>query len=878
MPFNPLALRHRARFICLILLLALYVTPVSFARHSLIERPLRPEPSSLPQQQQQTQRPAIPATKYIRSHDYDMRHILLNLNFNWEKEQLLGTATITFAPLVTNLRSIELDAGNMTFSSVKLASGAQLKYEADAPREKLIVNFDRTYQPTDVITIVIDYKTNGVTLDPTLANGFGGGLRWIKPTADDPTRPRQIWSQGETEYNHYWFPCYDHPNDFATSEMIATVEKPMMVISNGRLLETKNNRDNTRTYHWKMGQPHASYLVSIIVGEYAAVETSYQKIPIITYVYPNEVEEGKVTAARLGNMVKFFSEKTGVRYPYAKYAQTMTRDFGGGMENISATTMTDQMIHDARTELDSDQDGLQSHELAHQWFGDLVTCRTWADIWLNESFATYFQAMWDEHRLGRDAFLYLDIKGNQDAYYNAWNSNQRRPIVTKNYRDPDAVFDTYAYPRGGAVLHMLRKTLGDENWWRAINHYLRKYAHQPVSTEQFRVAIEEATGQSVDWFFDQWLYKMGHPVFRVTQDYNAATKTLTLTVKQEQEIDPNNAYPQVDFFRAPIEIEIGTNSQTRVEQALIQPVAEQKLTFQVDAEPMLVNFDYGNTLIKELIYDKPTDALVYQLTKDQDVMGRMWALAQLAKRAKDGATAETERQRIASALSGSLVSDQFYGMRVEAAAALSGVAGDAVRSGLLAATKDKDARVRARAIRSLAATKDPALASVYLQFLNDPSYATIRAAALALGETKNAAAYDALTKLVDTPSWRDNIRAAALNGLASLGDKRALDLGLRYIAPGNPPTVRAGAIALLGAVGKDDQRAFPLISEAINKAVDQGNFTIGSAAAEALVVLGDARGIQVFEQLRTKVGNPQIQAFLMQFEQRLRQKTSGATP
>ena len=212
---------------------------------------------------------------------------------------------------------------------------------------------------------------------------------------NDPTRPKQIWSQGESEYNHYWFPCYDHPNDFFTSEITATVEKPLSVISNGKLLETKDNKDGTRTFDWKIEQPHASYLTSIIVGEYVPIVSEYQGIPIITNVYPSEVKEGKASTARLTEMVKFFSEKTGVKYPYAKYAQTTARDFGGGMENISATTQTDNMIHDARTELDSNTDGLQSHELAHQWFGDYVTCRDWSDIWLNESFATYFQAMWD---------------------------------------------------------------------------------------------------------------------------------------------------------------------------------------------------------------------------------------------------------------------------------------------------------------------------------------------------------------------------------------------------------------------------------------------------------------------------------------------------
>jgi aminopeptidase N len=209
---------------------------------------------------------------------------------------------------------------------------------------------------------------------------------------------------------------------------------------------------------------------------------------------------------------------------------------------------------------------LQAHELAHQWFGDYVTCRDWSDIWLNESFATYFQAMWDEYKLGRDDFLYSDIKGNQDAYFSTWKQGNRRPIVTKNYSNPDAVFDTYAYPRGGAVLHMLRKTLGEENWWRAINYYLKKYANQPVETEQFRIAIEEATGQSMEWFFDEWLYRMGHPVFEVTQRYDSSTKSLALTVRQKQTKDPDSQYPQAELFKMPVDIEIGTGGNPRIER------------------------------------------------------------------------------------------------------------------------------------------------------------------------------------------------------------------------------------------------------------------------------------------------------------------------
>jgi len=811
----------------------------------------------------------FPPAQYVPSHDYDIRHIALDLRFDWQQEQALGTETIMFSPLVNDLRSITLDAASMSFSAVKLNGKTALKYEFDEKNQRLSIVLDRAYQPDDEIKIIISYHTVKPSTAGRSLNG-GGGLNFIKPTPEDPTRPRQIWSQGESEYNHYWFPCFDHPNDFFTSEITATVEKPLSVISNGGLIETKDNRDGTRTFHWRIAAPHAAYLTSIIIGEYAPVVGSYDGIPVITNVYPSELEEGKLTAARLPDMVKFFSEKTGVKYPYEKYAQTVARDFNGGMENISATTQYDVMIHDARTDSQR-MDSLQSHELAHQWFGDYVTARNWSDIWLNESFATYFQALWDQHSLGHDDFLYLDVKNNQDQYYATWALGIRRPIVTKNYANPDAVFDTYTYPRGAAVLHMLRQNLGDQNWWRAINHYLTKYAHQPVQTEQFRIAIEEATGQSMDWFFDEWLYKMGHPIFRVTQDYDAATRLLKLTIRQEQKPDPNSLYPQVIYFQTPVDIEIGTASGNRIERAQIQPKEEQTLTFQVDSAPLLVNFDYGGTLIKELHFEKPADQLSYQLAHDDDVLGRVWALQQLGEKLKNQATASTDKQQIESLLAAALANDKFWGVRQEAALALNNPRGDAARAALIAATRDTKSRVRVSAIRALSSSKDTSLSTVYLQALNDQNYAVISEAARALGQTKSADAYAGLLKLIDAQSWHDDIRASGLTGLAVLGDKRALEVGYKYIALGNQPAVRAAALSLVAAVGKDDPRTIPLVSDQLKQALEKGSFTRVRAAVDALLALRDPRAVDVLEGLgKGQTGNSQLRAFLMQTAQRLR--------
>ena len=842
------------------LALVLILTTTSFGRplpvfHKVLQTP----------QQART----FPPAQYIPDHDFDTRHIALDLRFDWDHEQLDGIETVVFKPLQADLRKIELDAAEMTITSVKTAARSELRFQMDLPTQKLRIELDRPYQPAEEITLVIDYHTNGP--QTKLAGLVGAALRFIKPTADDPTKPKQIWSQGETEYNHYWFPCYDHPNDFFTSEITATVEKPLSVISNGKLLETKDNKDGTRTFHWKMDQPHASYLTSIVVGEYVPLVSEYQGIPIITNVYPEEVKEGKVTTARLTEMVRFFSEKTGLKYPYAKYAQTTARDFGGGMENISATTQTDNMIHDARTELDSNTDGLQSHELAHQWFGDYLTCRDWSDIWLNESFATYFQAMWDEHKLGSDDFLYSDVKANQDAYLATWKQGNRHPIVTKNYANPDSVFDTYAYPRGGAVLHMLRQTLGEDNWWKAINYYLNKYANQPVETEQFRIAIEESTGQAMDWFFDEWLYKMGHPIFRVTQDYDPATKTLKLSVEQLQTIDTTSQFPQVALFQTPVKIEIGTASGTRLERVQILPRKQQSFSLAVDSKPLLVNFDYHGTLIKELEFDKTTEDLSYQMTRDEDVLGRIWALNQLQRRVTAATTSESEKQQIAVDLSGVVTRDKFWGVRVNAATALADVKTPGARSALIAATSDADARVRARAVTSLATAKDPSLAGLFTKLLSDQSYAVIKAAAFGLGVTRSPVAYEALVKLLDQPSWRDNIRASALAGLSELKDKRALDLALRYAVRGNANQVRAAALRLLGKIGSDNPQAFSLIAETASKAFASDDFTLAPAAGEALVSLGDPKGLVVLEQISQNPAIPrQLKSRLGEYQDSLR--------
>jgi aminopeptidase N len=826
-----------------------------------------------PDEQQQVKK--LPPVHYVRSRDFDMRHIALNLKFDWEKEQTFGTATITLAPLTPDFQTVNLDAGAMAINSVRLG-GKDLKFIYDEPASNLAVSLDRIYKIGEPLTLTVDYRTKGTVVSNTLGFGGGGGLKFIKPTAENPNRRRQIWSQGESDYNRFWFPSYDSPNDFRTSELTATVEKPMFVVSNGKLMNRRDNKDGTETFHWKMDMPYANYLTSIVVGEYAEIKGEYAGVPVSTFLFPNEAGDGAASVKKLPEMVRFFSEKTGVKYPYVKYAQTMAEGFSGGMENISATTMTPSMIHDERTLLDTDSESLQSHELAHQWFGDYVTCREWSEIWLNESFATYMQALWDEHSKGRDYFLYSDVRGNQNQYYQTWNQGVRRPIVTKYYTNADALFDTYAYPRGGAVLHMLRKHLGDAQFFKSLNHYLTKNANMPVQTEQLRIAIEETTGQSMDWFFDQWLYKMGHPVFEVTQGYDDSAKKLTLNVKQTQKIDLLNEYPQAEYFQAKVDVEI----DGRVEQVWLKPQAENVFTFDAPTRPQLVNFDYEGTLIKEIKFEKSTDELLYQFKNDRDVLGRVWAMNQLVPRWKSKDTAGTDKSKILSAMNQAIATEPVWQIRRDVIQAIAAPPGNpnaanaaaanfdaATVAALMTATKDANSNVRAAALTGLGFLRDAKYAPNFTAALGDRSYGVIDAAAASLARTNDAAAFDALLKLTETASWKDRVRLAGLQGLSFLGDKRALDLGFKYTDKTYSPAVRSAALNVLAASGKGDARIYPLLLESFKKSLANNEFQGIFSGFQGFIRLADPRGQEAFDLAKEKFkGQANFLGFINQLE------------
>ncbi len=831
----------------------------------------RPMPSNV--FVQQDEKTKLPPVNWVRSRTIDIKHLDIDLSFDWDKEQAVGSTVVTFSPF-EDAEHFTLDAAMMTIESVMLVGGGTLKYAYDGKKDNdnLDIMLDRKYKGGEEIKVKIAYKTNYVNkadADTAIGN-FGRGIRFIKPDKDNPNKPRQIWSQGESEFNRYWFPSYDTPNDFRTTDIKVTVIKPFFVVSNGKLTDTKENSDGTRTFHWVMDQPYSNYLSSIVVVETDPVMQDFDGTPVMNYGYVKEKKEVAATVKNLPSTIRFFSEVTGVKYPYPKYSQAFVEDFGGGMENISATTQIEEMIHDERELLDGDSESLQSHELAHQWFGDYVTCRDWGQIWLNESFATYMQAMWDEKLKGHEEFLYADIRKNHDDVLGSWAQGQRRPIVTKYYANKDAMFDNYAYPGGGSVLHMLRKQVGDKLYSAALKNYLTTNAHQPVSTEDLRIAFEESTGQSMDWFFDEWLYKMGHPVFDVTQSY--ANGKLTLNVKQTQKIDLNNEFPQTEFFQGYVDVEI----DNQIKRVWLDPKAENVLTFDSAANPKLVNFDFESTWLKEMKFEKSTDDLLYQMANDKDVLGRRWAMSEVEKKA---VAKDPDRARIVTAIMTSAEKDPFWRIRRAALSVIANIYSpdpprgqervtptfDAlVEPAIMRLTKDSRSLIRGEAIRLLGETKDSKYADLMLPGLTDQSYFVIDESAMALGKTKDARVYDAIFKLTTTPSWKGRIQIAGLDGLAELGDKRAFDVSFKiYTDKTHAMGVRAAALDVIGATGKGDPRAYPLIFERFKAAYEANNIQEIVNVIQTIVRLGDPRGQEAFDMFKTKFkDNPRLMQFV----------------
>ncbi len=714
-----------------------------------------------------------------RTRDYDLQNVRTHLWFNTSKKLVRGEVIETMAMLREGLTEIKMDSSGLKIQSVTL-DGKEAKFAT--PPDQLVVSLARPAKRGERHEVRISYEGTPKK-----------GLYFIVPDKYYPNRPLEVWTQGESEDTHYYIPIYDYPNDRTTSEMLLTVPASWITVSNGSLVGVKTEPDGMKTWDWKQTETLSTYLITAVAGEFVERRDTWRGVPL-RYVVPKGSEDRiDSTLADTRGMLDAFSDRLGVKYPWAQYAQVFVDGFVvGGMENTSATTLTARSLVDPKLASESlfRADDLLSHELAHQWFGDLVTCKDWADIWLNEGFATYFQHYWREVRLGADQVAY-DFWQDQNGWFRQ-QQLYKLPMVTRDSAD---VFEGAGnvYTKGGWVLKMLRSELGDENFFAALHHYLEANRGQNVVTPDLQKAIEQATAINVDKFFHQWADRAGAPKFDVAYEYDAAEHEAKLTVKQTQKVEG-----LVPLFDVSMEVEIATASGRKTFPIEVSKV-EETFSFPAESAPLMVVFDRGDRVLKSTTFKRDVAMLSYQLKNGATVPDRAEAAAALGE-FKDSAEA-------VAALRDAAQHDPFWGVRAEALRALGKVGGAAAEVPVKGAVGDEQPWLRQVAVEQLGKFKEDASLGTTLAEIaaNDKAY-RVRAAALrALSELKSANAFDTIAAASQSDSPDDTLRSAALGALGELGDKRAVSLLLEWAAPGKALETRSAAISALATLDKGNK-------------------------------------------------------------------------
>ena len=580
----------------------------------------------------------------------DLIHTKLDLSFDWAKQHVLGKATITLKPYFYPTKILELDAKGFDIKSLTIeGSNQQLKYDYDG--QKITIDLGKTFSASEEYTLNIDY-----TAKPAETGGKGGsaaitsdqGLFFINHDNSDPNKPMQIWTQGETEWNSHWFPTIDKPNERCTQEMYLTVDDRFKTLSNGLLISSNKNNNGTRTDYWKMDQPHAPYLFMIAVGEFAVIKDDWNGMLVDYYVEEKYKDDAKDIFAHTPEMLSFFSDKLGVKYPWKKYSQVIVRDYvSGAMENTTGVIFGDFVQRTKRELIDSDNDGIVAHEMFHHWFGDFVTCESWANLTMNEGFANYSEYMWFEHKYGKDR-ADSHRRSELQGYLGSANQGGVHPLIHFEHGDKEEMFDAHSYNKGGLVLHMLRNYVGDEAFFASLKKYLNDHAYTAVEAHDLRLAFEAVIGEDLNWFFNQWYFSAGHPSLNINYDYDATAGKVNVIIQQEQ--DPKTSPP---IFRLPFAIDIHIGKRMPIRHEVVMDQRKQTFSFDVSEKPALVNVDVDRVLLCEKRDNNTDEAFIFQYNNGKNYQSRYEALQALG-----GKSAPEVQSVFVAALN-----DKYWGLR-----------------------------------------------------------------------------------------------------------------------------------------------------------------------------------------------------------------------
>jgi aminopeptidase N len=758
--------------------------------------------------------------------DVNVRHLRIEVALDFAAAVVDGVCTLTLVPLADGPAHVAVDAVEMQIHAVTRADGEALDFAYDGQK----VSFELAGKEGAAVDVVVRYRCTPRR-----------GIYFIRPDEAHPQRPLQAWSQGQDEDNRAWFPCFDHPTVKSTSEVIATVPAKMTVLSNGTLVSDEVSAEgDRRTVHFRQEAPHSSYLVTLVAGEYTQLQDRAGDVELHYFVNPGREEDAPRTFGNTAKMIELFADKTGRKYPWPRYSQITVAEFiFGGMENTSATTLTDQTLHDARAHLDFSSEPLISHELAHQWFGDLLTCRDWSQGWLNEGFATYMELIWKEHIAGRDEADY-DRLADQEAYLDEDSHRYRRAIVTNVFHEPIDVFDRHLYEKGGCVLHMLRSELGDARFWKAIRHYVHKHAGGSVETRDLARAVDEATGWNPDRFFEQWVFKAGHPELKIETSWDEEQKLAKLAIAQTQKIEGDTP---LFHFSLPVRFVV---DGAEVIVTLTISAAAETFVVPLAAKPSQVIPDPGNNILKTLDEKKADELWTAQLAAAERAIDRVRAARALGKA---GSATSID------ALVKSMRSDPSWIVRGEAALALGAVKTDGARDAIGAAVAgEAHPKARRHLVKALGAFRNDERAADAIEptLARDASYFVEAESAMSLAKTRSPRAFDKLVAAMTRPSYLDVIQSMCLSGMAELRDERGIDIALEAARYGKPVIGRRAAIAVLGTLGGEFAPHTRRVRETLIELLDDRDFRARIAAVEALRVLGDAEAIGPLKRAERK--------------------------
>ncbi|NCP45934.1 MAG: M1 family metallopeptidase [Flavobacteriales bacterium] len=666
----------------------------------------------------------------------DLIHTKLAVSFNWEKAELYGKADIILRPYFYATNNLELNARGMDIHQVALVENGNKK-PLDFTYDSLLITIalDKNYTRNDTLTIFIDYTAKPDDLKTGGSNAISSdkGLYFINPKGEEKNKMPQIWTQGETESNSVWFPTVDASNQKMTNEIAITVAEKYATLSNGILINSELNGNGTRTDFWEMNQPHAPYLVMMAIGEYKVVKDKWRNIEVNYYVEEAFEPYAKDIFGLTPEMIEFYSNILGVDYPWQKYHQVVVRDYvSGAMENTSAVIFGDFVYQTKREMIDgSSGEDVIAHELFHHWFGDLVTCESWSNLPLNESFATYSEFLWNEYKHGNDKAAH-GLQQDLSGYLSQAKQTGPKDMIRFDYEDKEDMFDGHSYQKGGRILHMLRKYMGDEAFFASLKLYLDENKYTDVEMHQLRLACEKVTGEDLNWFFNQWFFAKGHPVLEINYEYNDSTKTQKVIVEQKQNFE------EVPLYKLPFKIDIYANGKKETKEVVVDKVMNV-FEFEASSKPDLVNVDADKMLLCEKTDNhKSTEewAFLYQPTANygalkMNYLDKYEAISKLQK----------SKEEIAITTLIKALNDEYEGIRNYALGSIKTVANakpiETKEALLKLAKEDTNSKVRGNAIGALAKyfAGEDGVEDVFLNGINEQSYFVIGKSLAAISTT-----------------------------------------------------------------------------------------------------------------------------------------------